>query len=75
MNPEVSPAGGSGLSGVTVNNACRMAAIGMVTAMTGIAHSAPDAISENAARSSRRTPISAQLSADVSMTSRRMSAT
>ncbi len=73
-NPDVSPAGGSGLSGVTVNSAWRIAATGTVTAMTGTAHNAPAPISDRAFRSGRRTPISAQLKEPVSMTSRRMSA-
>ena len=37
MNPVVSPVGGSGLTGVTGNSANRMAEIGIVTTMTGIA--------------------------------------
>jgi hypothetical protein len=74
-NPTGSPVGGSGLSGVTGKIASRKTETGTVTAMTGIAHRAPPAISPMAARSSRRTPIDAQSSAPVSTTSSRTNAT
>ena len=74
-NPAGSPVGGSGLTGVTGNRARRRAETGTVAAMTGIAQSAPPAISATALRSSFWTPISAQSSAPVSTASRRTSAT